>query len=98
VPKDPTAYAAELTRLYKAKEFGRYWGLKQMFAELAYGYALTVHRSQGSTFKYVFVDVPNLQKALKKKNRLSAGGFVREGQQLAYVAFTRPSHRLFTYQ
>jgi len=35
---------------------------------------------------------------LKKKNRLAAGGFVREGQQLAYVAFTRPSHRLFTYQ
>ena len=67
------------------KQWMAFWDYKQLFHELSYAYSLTVHKSQGSTFQDVFVDVPNLM--LNRK--------VMERNQLYYVAFTRAAKRLF---
>ncbi|MEP0886853.1 MULTISPECIES: AAA family ATPase [unclassified Leptolyngbya] len=69
------------------KRWGEFWDLKGLFADLNYAYCLTIHKSQGSTFQNVFVDVPN---ALINQN-------IRERNQLLYVAVTRAARRLFIY-
>ena len=61
------------------KQWMAFWDYKQLFHDVSYAYSLTVHKSQGSTFQDVFVDVPNLM--LNRK--------VTERNQLYYVAFTR---------
>lgn len=70
------------------KQWMAFWDYKQLFHDMSYAYALTVHKSQGSTFQDVFVDVPNLM--LNRKTI--------ERNQLYYVAFTRAAKRLFLYQ
>jgi energy-coupling factor transporter ATP-binding protein EcfA2 len=67
------------------KQWMAFWDYKELFHEVGYAYSLTVHKSQGSTFQDVFVDVPNLM--LNRK--------VIERNQLYYVAFTRAAKRLF---
>jgi len=57
---------------------------KDLFADLKYCYCITVHRSQGSTFKRVMVDVKDLL-----ENPLRS-----ERQRLLYVAFSRPREEL----
>ncbi|KPQ37710.1 MAG: exodeoxyribonuclease V [Phormidesmis priestleyi Ana] len=70
------------------KQWMAFWDYKQLFHDVSYAYSLTVHKSQGSTFQDVFVDVPNLM--LNRK--------VIERNQLYYVAFTRAAKRLFLCQ
>ncbi|MBD2464191.1 AAA family ATPase [Oscillatoria sp. FACHB-1407] len=67
------------------KRWQEFWELKNLFADLNYAYCLTIHKSQGSTFQNVFVDVRN---ALINRN-------IRERNQLLYVAVTRAAKRLF---
>lgn len=59
---------------------------KQSLAQLQSIYALTVHKSQGSTIGSVFVDLPDIRRR-EETNLL-------EAQQMLYVAVTRPSKRL----
>ena len=70
------------------KQWMSFWDYKQLFHDVSYAYSLTVHKSQGSTFQDVFVDVPNLMVNRK----------VTERNQLYYVAFTRAAKRLFLCQ
>ena len=63
--------------------WAKYYALIEGFAKVDYAYAMTVHKSQGSTFKEVFVDHRDL--CLCK---------LKERQKLIYVAVTRPSERL----
>lgn len=60
---------------------------RDMFGVLQSNYAMTVHSSQGSTFKSVFVDTSDILKR-QKTNLL-------ECQQLFYVAITRASDMVF---
>lgn len=57
---------------------------KDLFADLKYCYCITVHRSQGSTFKRVTVDVKDLLENPVRSER----------QRLLYVAFSRPQVEL----
>lgn len=76
----------------KAKDSGGNvsWHWKQLhlftdlFADLKYCYCITVHRSQGSTFKRVMVDVKDLLENPIRSER----------QRLLYVAFSRPQQEL----
>ncbi len=65
-------------RLRDAKErwTSEYFVLKERFAEVDFGYALTVHKSQGSTYEAVYVH----EDMLESKD---------ERPQLLYVAVTR---------
>ena len=49
--------------------------------DLDYGYVLTAHKSQGSTYSHVFV----------MENDINANWVLKERNQIKYVALTRPS-------
>lgn len=66
------------------KLWGRFWDFKDAFHKARYSYALTVHRSQGSTYETVFVDWRDI---LINRNR-------SEAFRCLYVAATRPKKRL----
>lgn len=53
-----------------------------------YGFACTVHRSQGSSYNDVFVDIQNIKKCFDSKER----------RQLEYVALSRTKHDVFILQ
>lgn len=78
----------KLELLSREKRWMEFWDLKQRFHQVDYAYSLTIHKSQGSTFQDVFVDVPSM----------AANRNVIERNQLCYVAFTRAAKRLFVYQ
>jgi len=78
----------KLDSLAKEKRWMEFWDLKQHFHEVDYAYSLTIHKSQGSTFQDVFVDIPSMW----------ANRNVIERNQLCYVAITRAAKRLFVYQ
>ena len=65
-----------------------FFKMKNRFAWLKYIYAITVHTSQGSTFRNVFVVNADLN--ILTWNHV-------ERNKLKYVAFTRASHRLMIY-
>ena len=77
----------ELKVLAEGRQWKAFWDLKQFFHDLNYSYCLTVHKSQGSTFQDVFIDLPNLRRNIK----------VSERNQLYYVALTRAAKRVFLY-
>lgn len=81
-------FRAKLDLLSREKRWMEFWDYKQMFHEVDYAYSLTIHKSQGSTFQDVFVDVPSMA---ANRNEV-------ERNQLCYVAFTRAAKRLFLYQ
>jgi ATP-dependent exoDNAse (exonuclease V) alpha subunit len=61
--------------------------LASNYLEVDYGYALTVHKSQGSTYNDVYVEYNNLQ-ANKKDT---------EKYKLLYTAITRTANNLHVY-
>lgn len=77
----------EWNRIDKERKavWGTYFGLEDTFAWVDYAYAMTTHKSQGSTFDHVFVDVPDL---------LRSGGML---QRILYTAVTRPAKSLTFY-
>ena len=87
-------------RIYKAKvealaaearqdrrQWPAFWRFKELFAELAPSHALTVHRSQGSTYRTTFLDLDDLM-VNYSRNR-------SEGLRMIYTGCTRPSKALF---
>ena len=77
----------KLDLLAREKRWMEFWDFKQHFHEVDYAYSLTIHKSQGSTFQDVFVDLPSM----------NANRNIIERNQLCYVAFTRAAKRLFIY-
>lgn len=91
IPRDDRSYQKVLHRIKDEagdvrERWGEFHALKQRIGQLQNIYAMTVHTSQGSTFRNVFVDVADI------KRRVSSN--ILEAQQLFYVAATRPSHAL----
>ena len=56
------------------------------FADVSYGYCITSHKSQGSTYNTVFVDVGNI---------LNFNRTVVDGLKCVYTSVTRPSENLY---
>lgn len=72
---------------YEAKQAWKaFFGAKQAYAVLKYGYAMTVHKSQGSTYPAVFADMADIGR--RKDNPV-------ELSKLAYVALSRTSHVIY---
>jgi ATP-dependent exoDNAse (exonuclease V) alpha subunit len=65
-------------------EFYYYFYIDQ-FAQINYGNVITTHRSQGSTYKRVYVDLIDIIKSNDNK---------KEGFQCLYTAVTRASENL----
>jgi len=83
------AYLAELERLRKqcslSKQWQPFYGLKNYYADLRPPYSITAHKSQGSTFENVFVDLKDIY-----SNRNQG-----EADKCYYVAITRASRKVF---
>lgn len=58
--------------------------IRKAFDNVAYAYAITVHKSQGSTFERVFIDVDNIYQSNIK-------------QKMLYTAVTRASQSVSVY-
>lgn len=65
--------------------WGVFWKLKNRYTSIRHSYAITAHRAQGSTFNTVFIDMGDI---LSNSDRSTA-------LRCAYVAATRPSHKLY---
>jgi hypothetical protein len=61
-----------------------FWETKDYFHDVRYGYAETAHKSQGSTYRDVYVDSGDI---MRNKN-------IEESYRCLYVASTRPTTRL----
>jgi len=62
--------------------------------DIDYGYCLTAHKAQGSTYHTVYIDEINFNKIGNKWNpfhECEENG-TKERNQLKYVAYTRPTH------
>lgn len=59
--------------------------MRDPFANVSYGYAITCHKGQGSNFYNAFVDVDDILKNIKEK----------ESKKCLYTAVTRTSNKLF---
>lgn len=69
------------------KQFWKYYYeiFKDKFADIAYGYAITTHKSQGSTYENCFVHMSNIIGANKKRD---------EALRCLYTSVTRPSNSI----
>tara|TARA_B100000929_G_scaffold108179_2_gene85744 strand:- start:4124 stop:5440 length:1317 start_codon:yes stop_codon:yes gene_type:complete len=67
--------------------WGDYYRVKEAFCDLRPAYASTVHKSQGSTFHTVFIDLSDIGRNNKRE----------EVARLLYVAITRATTRVFFY-
>lgn len=65
-----------------------YKQLRDVFADVTYGYAMTVHKSQGSTYQCVFIDMKDIIQRNPKP---------QESYQCLYTAITRASQEVHLY-
>jgi len=52
------------------KKWGAFWALKESFHSLRYSFAITAHRSQGSTYRSCFVDMYDITRNRNKQEAL----------------------------
>lgn len=91
IPRDWEAYRTALDNLIdRAKAdylvWEEYHEFKASFINAQQCMALTIHNSQGSTFKFAFLDIPDVSKRIKSNPG--------EARQLLYTGATRPSDGL----
>jgi exodeoxyribonuclease V len=97
VPEDPSSLQEILAkRARKASQtdghtrrtyWRQFWDLKEQFHDIRHGYALTVHRMQGTTIDHIYVD----------RSDIMANPNKREALRCLYVAATRPRFSLTTF-
>jgi len=71
----------------KQKDWEEYFNLKNYFADLRPVHSCTVHKSQGSTYDNVFIDLEDIGKCNKS----------HEVARMLYVALTRTSGKAYLY-
>ena len=69
------------------KDWQKYFFLKNNFPDFRQRDACTVHKSQGSTYQTVYIDLENLSTCAQSET----------GARLMYVAFSRASTRVALY-
>lgn len=87
LPVDREHYLSLLKFFKNAKNWERYYYLKNNFPDLRQRDAATVHKSQGSTYDTVFIDVGNI----------SSCNAVNQAARMLYVAFSRAKSRVVLY-
>ncbi|MEM8831562.1 MAG: AAA family ATPase [Cyanobacteria bacterium P01_G01_bin.19] len=76
-------YKSERIQYYvDKKQWNKYFDLSRMFDDVTYSYGLTVHKAQGSSIEYVFLDTEDLQ-------------YCPDLQKMLYTALTRTKIRVF---
>lgn len=83
--KDNSRLQADIAKAAAAKDWNEYFKLRETFIDLRHAEALTIHKSQGSTFDTVFVDLPSLYTCRNPNER----------RRLLYVACSRAKNKLY---
>lgn len=81
---DSMARAAKASTSDRKRMWAMFWAFKELFADIRHCYCITLHRSQGSTFDQVFLDVKDILRNTKRFER----------QRLLYVGHSRPRTKL----
>lgn len=77
------SYAKRQTnKASKRQAWGDFWEYKGRYADVDFGYAITAHKSQGSTYDIVVVDEKDIMGTSATSNQ--------EKSELIYTALTRP--------
>lgn len=77
------SYAKRQTnRVLKKQAWSDFWEYKGRYADIDFGYAITAHKSQGSTYDIVVVDEKDIMGTTATSNQ--------EKSELIYTALTRP--------
>lgn len=77
------SYAKRQTnKALKRQAWGDFWEYKGRYADVDFGYAITAHKSQGSTYDIVVVDEKDIMGTSATSNQ--------EKSELIYTALTRP--------
>lgn len=77
------SYAKRQTnRALKKQAWNDFWEYKGRYADVDFGYAITAHKSQGSTYDIVVVDEKDIMGTTATSNQ--------EKSELIYTALTRP--------
>lgn len=77
------SYAKRQTnRALKKQTWSDFWEYKGRYADVDFGYAITAHKSQGSTYDIVVVDEKDIMGTTATSNQ--------EKSELIYTALTRP--------
>lgn len=77
------SYAKRQTnRALKKQAWNDFWEYKGRYADVDFGYAITAHKSQGSTYDIVVVDEKDIMGTTTTSNQ--------EKSELIYTALTRP--------
>lgn len=72
----------QTNRVLKKQAWGDFWEYKGRYADVDFGYAITAHKSQGSTYDIVVVDEKDIMGTTATSNQ--------EKSELIYTALTRP--------
>ena len=72
----------QTNRALKKQAWGDFWEYKGRYADIDFGYAITAHKSQGSTYDIVVVDEKDIMGTTATSNQ--------EKSELIYTALTRP--------
>jgi len=86
LPQYNSKIASLKSEALATKFWGDFMSFKKLFANVSYGYAVSLYKIQGSTLRGVYVDVHDILgvKPLTDKRKL----------QSIYVGFSRPTHFL----
>lgn len=84
-PKNPNDFNLLLKKFAANKNWRDYFDYKNNFSDLRSNYALTIHKSQGSTYKTAFIDLRDIGKNNKWY----------EVARLLYVAVTRVTDKIY---
>ena len=69
----------------ETNKWADYYSMMERFAKVKYNYAITAHKSQGSTYQNVFIIEDDIDKNPRYIER----------NRIKYTAFTRPKNKLF---
>lgn len=72
----------QTNRALKKQAWGDFWEYKGRYADVDFGYAITAHKSQGSTYDIVVIDEKDIMGTTATSNQ--------EKSELIYTALTRP--------
>ena len=87
LPTDRKHFLELVAYFRRAKNWERYYHLKNTYPDLRQRDAATVHKSQGSTYDTVFIDLENI----------STCNAVNQTARMLYVAFSRAKTRVVLY-
>lgn len=87
LPEDRNHMTALISHYRRQKNWPKYYNLKNHFPDLRQRDASTVHKSQGSSHDYVFIDLGNIS-TCHNANQVA---------RMLYVAFSRARHGVYMY-